>query len=610
MPNRSNHSKTKFGENMKNVLLFLLSLVLIASVVEAKTVNGNQYQIPKTTVAPVIDGVEDAVWKTLDWNMQRIYNVGDPPAAAGAADSGMGLSGMSKAMWDATNLYVLIYTVDDVVTDIPANANWNQDAIEMYFDADNSKIANSVPPDPGGGLAPGDYQFTIQHALMGSEATSLTAVFGAAFDTVGCAFKIRDVADTEGFPGFMVEIQIPLASLGFDGTATTDQQVGWEIQQDESDDATIGRQAMSKWWSNSNNSWTDASIWGTAVMSQRSVDAVFEISKLPTATAIAIDGQMDAIYKSVNPITMNLFRVGDPPAADVVSTDPLMGSFITAYPAYDADNFYVFMDVVDQVITDIPANANWNQDAIEIYFDADNSKIANSVPPDPGGGLAPGDYQFTIQHALMGSEATSLTAVFGAAFDTVGCEFKIVDRDARDNQNVLPVEGSGYNVELKIPLASLGIDGSALGALLGFEIQQDNSNDATIGRQGMQKWWNASNNSWTDASLWGTAKLGGVLTVGVEAQSGQVARSFELAQNYPNPFNPSTEISFTLAKSEKVKLTVYNLLGKEVAVLVNGTRNAGHQTVTFDAKNLSSGVYFYKLEAGSSVLAKKMMLLK
>ena len=85
---------------------------------------------------------------------------------------------------------------------------------------------------------------------------------------------------------------------------------------------------------------------------------------------------------------------------------------------------------------------------------------------------------------------------------------------------------------------------------------------------------------------------------------------YELAQNYPNPFNPSTEISFTLAKSGKVKLAVYDILGKEIAVLVNGMRNAGSQTATFNAKNFSSGVYFYKLEAGNTVLAKKMILLK
>jgi len=96
----------------------------------------------------------------------------------------------------------------------------------------------------------------------------------------------------------------------------------------------------------------------------------------------------------------------------------------------------------------------------------------------------------------------------------------------------------------------------------------------------------------------------------VKGGSPSIANQYRLNQNYPNPFNPSTEISFSLAKSEKVKLTVYNLLGKEVAVLVNGMRNAGPQSVTFNAPNFASGVYFYKLEAGSTVLSKKMMLLK
>jgi hypothetical protein len=141
---------------------------------------------------------------------------------------------------------------------------------------------------------------------------------------------------------------------------------------------------------------------------------------------------------------------------------------------------------------------------------------------------------------------------------------------------------------------------------------QDCDNDLTTeNRIHIQKWWNfIDDNDWQQTLRWGDAVLGTSTGVGVAAQSGQIARSFELAQNYPNPFNPSTEISFTLAKSGKVRLTVYNLLGKEVAVLVNGMRNAGSQTVTFDAKNLSSGVYFYKLEAGSTMIAKKMMLLK
>ena len=259
---------------MKKVLLFLLSLVLVASVVEAKIVKDSLYEIPKTAVVPLIDGQQDAVWKTLDWNMQRIYNVGDPPTATTAADSGVGLTGMSKAMWDANNLYILFYSVDDIIIDVPANPSWNQDAIEIYIDGTNNHTTETS-------LATGQYQFTIPHWLKGQEATSIGAAFGTTIDTVGIEYKIFDVADTLGFPGWMLEVKIPLASLGIDGSST-DIPIGWELQQDESDDATAGRQAMSKWWSNSNNSWANAGIWGNAILSSRVVDTVFKINIINT----------------------------------------------------------------------------------------------------------------------------------------------------------------------------------------------------------------------------------------------------------------------------------------------------------------------------------------
>ena len=85
---------------------------------------------------------------------------------------------------------------------------------------------------------------------------------------------------------------------------------------------------------------------------------------------------------------------------------------------------------------------------------------------------------------------------------------------------------------------------------------------------------------------------------------------FELSQNYPNPFNPSTTISFSLPQSGNVKLTVYNLLGEQVAELVNGFNEAGVHSINFNAENFNSGVLIYKLEANSFVLARKMTLIK
>jgi hypothetical protein len=89
-----------------------------------------------------------------------------------------------------------------------------------------------------------------------------------------------------------------------------------------------------------------------------------------------------------------------------------------------------------------------------------------------------------------------------------------------------------------------------------------------------------------------------------------IPESYKLSQNYPNPFNPSTKISFTIPKSELVTLRIYNILGKEVMTLVNEVKNAGTFEVQFDASNLSSGAYFYRLETGNFVDTKKMMLMK
>ncbi|MCX7877042.1 MAG: alpha/beta fold hydrolase [Ignavibacteria bacterium] len=85
---------------------------------------------------------------------------------------------------------------------------------------------------------------------------------------------------------------------------------------------------------------------------------------------------------------------------------------------------------------------------------------------------------------------------------------------------------------------------------------------------------------------------------------------FSLSQNYPNPFNPSTMIEYSIAKAEKVELKVYDLLGREVATLVNEIQAPGSYNVTFNAKNLSSGVYFYRLTAGGFTDIKRMVLVK
>ena len=89
----------------------------------------------------------------------------------------------------------------------------------------------------------------------------------------------------------------------------------------------------------------------------------------------------------------------------------------------------------------------------------------------------------------------------------------------------------------------------------------------------------------------------------------EVPKQFELHQNYPNPFNPTTVIRYGLPKESSVKLVVYNILGEVVKTLVENTQKAGSYEVYFEASNLATGIYIYRIQAGDFVETKKMILM-
>jgi hypothetical protein len=101
-----------------------------------------------------------------------------------------------------------------------------------------------------------------------------------------------------------------------------------------------------------------------------------------------------------------------------------------------------------------------------------------------------------------------------------------------------------------------------------------------------------------------------IITTIEQSSDDLIPARFGLSQNYPNPFNPSTTIRFTLPRSSNVTLTVFNALGQQVAVLQNGELEGGYHEVRFEASGLSSGAYFYILQAGTFVETKKLMLVR
>ncbi len=107
-----------------------------------------------------------------------------------------------------------------------------------------------------------------------------------------------------------------------------------------------------------------------------------------------------------------------------------------------------------------------------------------------------------------------------------------------------------------------------------------------------------------------TIKIQVVDPIGFVHEQEQIPTTYELDQNFPNPFNPSTTIRYGLPQKSAVHLSIFNTLGQQVAQIVNGDMDAGHHEVRFDGSSLSSGVYFYRIQAGGFVETKRLMLLR
>ena len=155
-----------------------------------------------------------------------------------------------------------------------------------------------------------------------------------------------------------------------------------------------------------------------------------------------------------------------------------------------------------------------------------------------------------------------------------------------------------FNIERKTVGADWGLIGSVKAAVLSNSPKQYSFTDKNLQSGQYQYRLEMIDND-------GTFKYSSI----VEAEVA-VPKNYELNQNFPNPFNPNTVISYSLPLASNVRLSIYNSLGQTVKVLENGYKNAGSYSVSFNANELPTGTYFYKMEAGQFSQIKKMMLLK
>jgi hypothetical protein len=193
----------------------------------------------------------------------------------------------------------------------------------------------------------------------------------------------------------------------------------------------------------------------------------------------------------------------------------------------------------------------------------------------------------------------------------------------------LPVELSNFTVESNGRNVLLKWNTSTEKNSASFEVQKKQANTETWNKIASVKAADLSNSpkyySYTDKNAAsgkynyrlkmldndGTFNYSKVVNVDIAAPT-----NFELSQNYPNPFNPSTKISYALPFESNVKLIIYNSIGEKIKELVNSLQSGGYYELTFDAKSLSSGIYFYTIQAISKegnqnfTSTKKMLLMK
>ncbi|MHB2156078.1 T9SS type A sorting domain-containing protein [Calditrichota bacterium GD2] len=294
-------------------------------------------------------------------------------------------------------------------------------------------------------------------------------------------------------------------------------------------------------------------------------------------------------------------------AGDFTGDDDLTA---TVWLAMDNDYLYVAADVADEVFSYDAnlVNTWWTQDAFELFiglWDQNGKPVHNSTPENSRGEEP--DYKLIFLQDRYYNE-------YKNTYLGRGSDPELTPND--DNYYFEEFGGRDWALEARIALDSIAFgNDQRFYPQRGMRIMFDlvfHDNDGS-GWEGNLSW--SPNNrdlaylnqhEWTHTWIGDTTHT----ATAIEEDGGSVANSFSLKQNYPNPFNPLTTIEYSIPKTADVQLTVYNILGQKVAELVDQKQNAGSYRVTLNGHNLPSGVYFYKLKAGSFEQVRKMLLVK
>jgi cellulose/xylan binding protein with CBM9 domain/type IX secretion system substrate protein len=315
----------------------------------------------------------------------------------------------------------------------------------------------------------------------------------------------------------------------------------------------------------------------------------------PNFTGFAADGSLDE-WSGIMPIKMYP-EDGSGTIVNNTVIDNNADLSVDTWVALDDNFLYFAFDVEDDVIdTDTTDGETWMRDGCDLFIGLYNQTGQKHTSYKRGDEP---DYHFRF------SEHQILLDVTGGG---------VIGKKSNDYYWE-PKFPTGYIIEGKISLDTLSekVNDKRFHPVVGMKIPIDYSiNDAdgsSDRREGILTLAQANQDqSWGDVSRWTHTWIGDKM-VGVDNDE-LIINNYKLSQNYPNPFNPSTVIDYSIAKAGMVTLKIFNILGQEVLTLVNTNQNVGQYQVKFDASQLSTGLYIYRIQSGNFVDSKKMMLLK
>ncbi|HEX7072177.1 MAG TPA: sugar-binding protein [Rhodothermales bacterium] len=593
-------------------------------------------EIPFTSTPPTVDGTIEAAWN--DAVTVTLDNVVADFPPIDAAD----FAATAHVMWDTQRLYAL-YEVTDQSKYNTSSATWQDDSVELYVDGGNEKTGSYDAND-------GQYE-------LGWNATELTGTAVEQNKATGVEFAAVDVSG-----GYVVEISVPWSSLNVE--VVPGDVIGLDFMANDDDTGGDARQTKLSWYNLLDDAWTRLDGAGTAQLvggegavtaaafdvsvsefltdvpvtfdATRSISPAAIVSYewdfgdgdtgegvtvthsystvgsyIVTLTITDANGATDTATRGINVIDGvgrpdKPFRIPLAPSTPVIdgvldaawaeagtvvgsnvpTGEPLSGPddlAARAYAMWNDAGLYVFVDVTDDELYGNESADTWRDDAVEVFLDGNNAKVERAYDSNDG--------QFTV-----GLNDTELTGAKGRPDMGDGVQFA-------SNPTA-----NGYAVEMAVPWASLELN-PVVGALIGFEFQVNDDDDGGD-RDSKLTWFDATDNAWQWAHVFGTAMLVETVDVAVD-EADELPDGFAIESVYPNPFNPSTTALVSVREVGIYELRVYNVLGQLVKRMQVNVQMPGSVEIGLDFSDRASGVYFLTLEnktTGRIATARAMLV--